>query len=411
MTLVRSVLATLLVLVLVLSVPQPALGFQSGITSVDLDGQAIATTEDGVQYVWEDEELDVQVTVVDYLDNRNDQSTEETYTIRISEGRNETYLPALDDHVAVQSVTIPEGERRQVTFALDPSVLSNRGLRTLSIGMYPESTGPAPLLSHKRVRVRVIHRNGDLDGDGLANRREIGGETDFRDPDTDEDTVADGVEVFEFGTNPSVTDTDGDGLNDAGEIKLGTNPLTPDTDDDGLSDADEVRTYKTSPFDPDADDDGIGDATEVEEYGTDPLDRDTDGDGLTDPVERKRTNTNPLAADTDDDGLEDEDELSRFETDPTAANSPIAGVSEPGDAKSSPGDRAPVVSTNATSEPGDGTVDRQHSQTEVRERIGSTDTSLHGGETDPLTAFVLVPFGASAAVVAGIRVLRWARYP
>jgi len=47
-------------------------------------------------------------------------------------------------------------------------------------------------------------------------------------------------------TNPTVTDTDGDGLSDVAERRHGTNPFVADTDGDGYTDVEEVRVG-TSP--------------------------------------------------------------------------------------------------------------------------------------------------------------------
>ncbi len=65
-------------------------------------------------------------------------------------------------------------------------------------------------------------------------------------------------------------DTDGDGLDDATEVKLGTDPKNWDTDGDGLSDGDEVNVWKTDPLKTDTDGDGYADGVEVKS-GYNPL--------------------------------------------------------------------------------------------------------------------------------------------
>lgn len=74
------------------------------------------------------------------------------------------------------------------------------------------------------------------------------------------------------------SDTDGDGLTDAAEIRgdhgYVTDPDSADTDGDGISDYDEImRTlgFATNPLLADTDDDGINDLNEIE-GGSDPLD-------------------------------------------------------------------------------------------------------------------------------------------
>ncbi len=113
------------------------------------------------------------------------------------------------------------------------------------------------------------------------------------------------------GTNPSVADTDSDGLSDAEELVRGANPLQPDTDGDGLHDG--WETYVG--FDPclnnATDDDSMNDAEEDPdgdglknseecEWGTDPHDVDTDGDNIADKTEISQ-NSDP--ADASDQGV------------------------------------------------------------------------------------------------------------
>ncbi|UCH88375.1 MAG: VCBS repeat-containing protein [Thermoplasmata archaeon] len=81
----------------------------------------------------------------------------------------------------------------------------------------------------------------DLDGDGLTNRQE-----------------------FENGSNPSIVDTDGDGLSDYDEvIKYGTDPWNPDSDFDMLSDYDEVIKYQSKPDVMNSDGSGLVDGMEA----------------------------------------------------------------------------------------------------------------------------------------------------
>ena len=59
-----------------------------------------------------------------------------------------------------------------------------------------------------------------------------------------------------MGTEPTNSDTDGDGLNDLFEELNGLNALSTDTDGDGLNDLYEVENG-LKPFDVDSDADGI----------------------------------------------------------------------------------------------------------------------------------------------------------
>ena len=59
---------------------------------------------------------------------------------------------------------------------------------------------------------------------------------------------------------------------------IGINPTIPDSDGDGLLDCDEVNTHSTEPMDPDSDDDGLEDGDEVNINGSDPNLEDTEHD-------------------------------------------------------------------------------------------------------------------------------------
>ncbi|MHA1232469.1 MAG: hypothetical protein ACTSPQ_17700, partial [Candidatus Helarchaeota archaeon] len=88
----------------------------------------------------------------------------------------------------------------------------------------------------------------DLDNDLLLNVYEFEHATDPRDPDSDNDLLNDGAEVWIYQTNPNLKDTDGDGIIDGYEVLIyGSNPNMKDTDMDGLNDwIDPVKTFPIS---------------------------------------------------------------------------------------------------------------------------------------------------------------------
>ena len=119
-------------------------------------------------------------------------------------------------------------------------------------------------------------------------------------------------------------DRDADGLDDDEEASVGTDPLLTDTDGDGWSDRMEVFDTALDPLVfTDSDGDGLGDGDEILVYGSDPLDTETDGDGLEDGDEVFTHGTNPTLADTDGDGIDDPDELTAL-TDPTEPPAQVA---------------------------------------------------------------------------------------
>ncbi len=101
-----------------------------------------------------------------------------------------------------------------------------------------------------------------------------------------------------FGVEPGDGDHDGDGLSNYIEIYVTqTDPTLVDSDGNGVKDIDE-----------DADKDGLTNGEELK-LGTNLGQSDSDGDGLSDYVEVRETRTNPLKPDTDGDGLSDGDEV------------------------------------------------------------------------------------------------------
>lgn len=97
-----------------------------------------------------------------------------------------------------------------------------------------------------------------------------------------------------LGANPTVEDTDGDGLTAAEEKFYGTDPAKADTDSDRYTDGQEVRAGY-DPLGPgklDSDNDGFPDPDE-RSFGSDPFNPDTDGDGYNDGSEIKN-GYNPL---------------------------------------------------------------------------------------------------------------------
>jgi subtilisin family serine protease/uncharacterized membrane protein YgcG len=141
----------------------------------------------------------------------------------------------------------------------------------------------------------------DGDSDRMDDRWETRHGLDAADPlDAARDEDADGlttVAEFMHGTMPAAADTDGDGADDATEVRVAfTDPQNPDSDDDGLDDGEERTLHRSDPRRADADGDRLDDAIETAR-GLDPFSTDTDGDGLDDALELARGSD---ATDADD---------------------------------------------------------------------------------------------------------------
>ena len=87
-----------------------------------------------------------------------------------------------------------------------------------------------------------------MDGDGLNNGDELEYGTEMLEADSDYDDLEDGFEVYTFGSDPALYDTDEDGLGDGDEYVLGTDPNSADSDSDGISDNEEI--YQQSIIEP-----------------------------------------------------------------------------------------------------------------------------------------------------------------
>ena len=163
----------------------------------------------------------------------------------------------------------------------------------------------------------------DTDADGLLDADEVAMASDPRSIDPDEDGLQDMDEV-ELGTNLTHWDTDGDGLGDGAEVEFGSDPTVPDTDGEGLNDYEEFM-HGSDPNKPDTDDDGLDDLKEVG-FGSDPRNPDSDGDFMFDGQEYE-LGADPSSSDTDGDGIDDGYEM-LYDTNATSGDSDGDGLSD-----------------------------------------------------------------------------------
>jgi len=99
--------------------------------------------------------------------------------------------------------------------------------------------------------------------------------------DSDDDGLSDYEEAMVYKTDPTLGDTDGDSLSDGFEVELGGDPRAIDSDGDGLNDGEECA-LGTSINNEDSDGDGLSDYYEIKVRMTDPNRSDSDGDGIPD---------------------------------------------------------------------------------------------------------------------------------
>lgn len=183
--------------------------------------------------------------------------------------------------------------------------------------------------------------SGDSDGDGIPN---------YLDVDSDNDGLTDSREIV-LGTDPTVTDSDGDGVSDGTEAG-GDPPLDTDadgtidaldTDDDGdgilTSDEGTLDTDQDGTpdyLDTDSDGDGIADSDEGDgdldgDGIPDFLDSDDDGDGILTANETGDSDGDGIPdyreTDSDDDGIPDAREVV-IGTDPTSGDSDGDGITD-----------------------------------------------------------------------------------
>ena len=131
----------------------------------------------------------------------------------------------------------------------------------------------------------------DTDEDELSDADEVNTYgTNPNNADTDGDSLNDKYELEEnpYITNPNNADTDGDGLDDGYELNENpyeTNPLDRDTDEDNLTDYVEIYITNTNPTVKDSDENGINDG-----------DEDSDGDGVSD-IDEINMGRNPIISD------------------------------------------------------------------------------------------------------------------
>jgi hypothetical protein len=188
----------------------------------------------------------------------------------------------------------------------------------------------------------IIDNNKNSVPDNIEQMLSFTGESLETFSDADNDFLSDQYEQSILNTNFVNPDTDNDGLCDGldasgiGELSLGTNPLNEDSDFDLLKDSEEfygwnitITTFEgtkefhvsSEPLNYDSDGDGVSDYNEFQ-LGSNPRARDSDGDLLDDSIDPFPTNF-----DQDSDYLSDKIEL-EIGTGLNTTDSDLDGISD-----------------------------------------------------------------------------------
>jgi hypothetical protein len=158
--------------------------------------------------------------------------------------------------------------------------------------LFPENT----LRGHLNYRYDLVVQRTDTDYDRLPDEREVAIGSDPTRTDTDGDGLSDGDEIITTFTDPTRQDTygqggsdsqvdlDGDGLSSVREMQAHTHALNADSDQDGLNDALELDTLHSNPLQADSDEDGLADESE-QRLGTNLLVADTNANSVLDGAE------------------------------------------------------------------------------------------------------------------------------
>lgn len=240
---VRVVAGVLCLLVLVGSPVAAQSTPQTGIGEVRVSGGGVITDAgNGSTYVWQNEPVNVSVTVADYPEARN-------YGVCLGYAREGA--PAKPLVKCEESLTLSNGTNGTEEFANVTWPANATGEQKLVVELRKHSTQfNNTLLDRKTVPITVLRKGGDFDNDGLTNAREVEEGFNVSNRDMDADELPDGAEVRQYKTNPQRADSDGDGIRDGIEIQQATNASAADTDDDGLSDRFETTgLLRTNPND------------------------------------------------------------------------------------------------------------------------------------------------------------------
>ncbi|WP_162991433.1 helix-turn-helix transcriptional regulator [Halostella salina] len=179
----------------------------TGIDEVEIAEPGAVTSHNNSTYVWTDEPYNLTVSFTG-TEDREYRVCADRYT----DGNRTTSIGCVGN---------VSGPNATVTLAVDQPDTNETERQTVAV-VLTDSNGTT--VDAENLSTRAVTKDGDLDGDGLPNGKEVELGLDMTDSDMDMDGLSDGAEVENYGTDPTDPDTDGDGLRDGLELQLGTNP-------------------------------------------------------------------------------------------------------------------------------------------------------------------------------------------
>jgi Uncharacterized membrane-associated protein/domain len=163
--------------------------------AVEQHGDGIALEDESSTYLWQYSPYSVTVSFA--------APTDSMHTVCLSEynnGNTDNQEPA-DEPLACELTAVDSSESTSVTLTQSEWPDNFSGETTLAVEIYDGRGSSGEPREQVLLPVHIIEKDGDLDGNGLTNEREIG-----------------------LGTHPAVADSDDDGLTDGVEVMLGTDP-------------------------------------------------------------------------------------------------------------------------------------------------------------------------------------------
>ncbi len=201
------------------------------------------------------------------------------------------FVEEAEESEARSRVQLTTGSQSAVAYTLRVNGVVDREGRAFAAPVISVAGGIVDPAEARFVGIPPSGEGPDSDGDGLKDTTEqLGWVVRVVELDGAESTHT-------VTSDPFLSDTDEDGVNDLIEKQWLTDPRSADTDADDLTDFQELNELLSNPTHQDTDGDTLPDGYEFNFFQTSPLLADTDGDQLRDDYELLFANRNARVAD------------------------------------------------------------------------------------------------------------------